>query len=508
MANRKGIFVCSSLLLALSSCAGGKGLFQLYENGPLAEDPIPEIVGQGYRRDSTFGTIHTSDRGDLSSDLATIYSYGAARRVMPSTGRQRLTVIPVDFATYPGADLGEGAIDNIRKAFFGDGNGNQYYSVAEYYDKSSFHRFQLEGDVDDQWFRPSATYEKLVSLPTPKQTKPALETIYREAFQWHNETYPDNELEAGDPIFFVYSAPYSGMDDGKTDRNNMMWAFVINDPAPIGWSSYHMFHVNGDSQVDAHTNIHEFGHMLGLIDYYDTDSTVDPSPCSPLGRMDMMDCSIGDHGAFSKMLLNWTMPYVVNDSCEITIRPQEGNGDCILVTNSWNGTPFDEYLLLELYTPSYLNSFDAKGERSDGVRLMGRPGVKITHVDARLGVYNDRNKAPLRYLEGNELGSNSVDFYQNNNGTVSGSVVTPKRDNFLLRTLYRSATSKALPAYFVSSDADVDRDYEGITVRYRDVLFGAGDTIQGYALNSKGVLPYSIHIDELTSTYAKISFRK
>ena len=513
MAGKKGILVVfATMVVSLSSCVA-KGIYNPFQNPTLVSEPLPEVVAQGYSRPSTYKTVSSTDVSDIGTTLSDIYSFGSKRKVIPSTGRSKITVIPVDFAAYPGSNLGEGAFDDIRKAFFGDRGGNQFYSVKEYYDKSSFHRFQIEGDVVPEWFRPSRTYEYLAGLPNASRTKSALVEIYGEGLAWYNERFPDAPLESGDPIFFVYSAPYSGMDGGVSDRGNMMWAFVINDPAPIGWSSYHMFHVDGDGKVDAHTDIHEFGHMLGLIDYYDTDSASDPSPCSPLGRMDMMDCSLGDHDAFSKLLLGWTKPYVVNDSCEITIRQGEGNGDCILLTNDWNGTPFDEYLLLELYSPSYLNAFDAKNTRAEGTRLMGRPGIKIYHIDARLGIYADRSKSPLSYLEGGKLGGNSIDFYQTNNGRALGANVRPKRDGFLLRTLPVNATSQELPAYFIASDKDSDVALEGATLRYRDVLFGQGQGFDGdsygfFRFNGKGQLPFTFQIKELTSTYATISFAK
>ena len=510
---RNAITLTFFALTALVSCAASRGVYLPFENPKLEEDPISEVVGQGYHRSSVYSTVSSTDRPNIESSLASIYSYGSKRRVIPSQGRNKITVIPVDFSTYPGSNLGEEALNNIKKAFFGDSNGNQYYSVKEYYDKASFHRFQIEGEVASEWFRPSLSYEYLASLPNANRTKAALVDIYNEALAWHNAKDPENPLVSGDPVFFVYSAPYSGMDGGASDRGNMMWAFVINDPAPIGWSSYHMLHPNGDNQVDAHTNIHEFGHMLGLIDYYDTDSSSDPSPCSPLGRMDMMDCSLGDHDAFSKMLLGWTKPFAVDGNCEITIRQSSGNGDCILLTNDWNGTPFDEYLLIELYTPSYLNAFDAKAERSSGARLMGRPGVKVYHVDARLGVYSDRSKSPIRYLSAGPLGGDSIDFFQNNNGRSGGDTIRPKRDGFLIRTLPVHASSQALPSFFIASDADNDVAYEGATVRYRDVLFGQGQgfgngSYDFFQFNSKGALPYEFTIKELTSTYATISFAK
>ena len=54
----------------------------------------------------------------------------------------------------------------------------------------------------------------------------------------------------------------------------------------------------GYGKVDAHTYIHEMGHMLGLPDYYDYSFK-----SSPTGMYDMQDNNVGDHNPFSKMHL-------------------------------------------------------------------------------------------------------------------------------------------------------------------------------------------------------------
>jgi len=61
--------------------------------------------------------------------------------------------------------------------------------------------------------------------------------------------------------------------------------------------------------IDAHMLVHETGHMLGLEDYYSYSGL--ENPC---GGVDMMDLNVGDHDAYSKMVLGWVNPYVVDGS--------------------------------------------------------------------------------------------------------------------------------------------------------------------------------------------------
>ena len=107
----------------------------------------------------------------------------------------------------------------------------------------------------------------------------------------------------------------------------------------------------------------------------------------------MMDYNIGDHGAYSKYLLNWTSPYVVDGSLSsttINLKPFESSGQFILLSDNFNDSPYDEYILIEYYTPTGLNQKDTAGY-ADGLNTYTQSGVKISHVDSRilLDVLND-----------------------------------------------------------------------------------------------------------------------
>ncbi len=167
------------------------------------------------------------------------------------------------------------------------------------------------------------------------------------------------------------------------------------------WASvYFMSEGYGDalSEVDAHTFIHETGHILGLDDYY----TYDYDDYGAAGGLDMMDYNVLDHNAYTKYLMEWTSPIVVDNtkaSTSITLAPFESSGEFVLINNAWNGSPYDEYLLLEFYTPTGLNQSDSAEEYANGVQGFTVPGIKIYHIDSRLGKYSASTGAFSSYTD-------------------------------------------------------------------------------------------------------------
>ena len=96
--------------------------------------------------------------------------------------------------------------------------------------------------------------------------------------------------------------------------------------------------------------------------------------------INMMDLNIGDQDSFSKMALGWVTPYVVTDSCTVTIKPNESSGDCIVLADHWNGTAFDEYLVLDLQTPTGVNESDASASYNTRPMYYSYPGIRMLHV--------------------------------------------------------------------------------------------------------------------------------
>lgn len=93
----------------------------------------------------------------------------------------------------------------------------------------------------------------------------------------------------------------------------------------------------------------------------------------------MMDANVGDHNPFSKLLLGWIEPLVVTQAMSLNLNPYISSGQAYIITDDWNGTLFDEYIIAMYYTPTgFYQGFD-------DFFFDGRSGLVLYHVDARYG---------------------------------------------------------------------------------------------------------------------------
>ena len=102
----------------------------------------------------------------------------------------------------------------------------------------------------------------------------------------------------------------------------------------------------------------------------------------------MMDNNIIDHNMYSKYILNWATPCSAWAIVKYTSVPLKAVAISFLINNNWNGHAYDEYILIEYYTPTGLNQHDSMGEgygKGDKkVAGFNVPGVRIYHVDSRI----------------------------------------------------------------------------------------------------------------------------
>jgi M6 family metalloprotease-like protein len=354
-------------------------------------ESIPSDAGY-YRADFTKYTTH---------DLGQKSYYGA--HTLKPVGRQKVLVVPVIIKGYE-SNATEANRSRIEKAFFGKSSETGWESVSSYFYKSSRGYLEISGVVTP-WYTSGLTPSALVNLSyngaDDGGTIEMCDRVVNFAIQQgYKMTDFDNDQDGFiDAIYMIYSCPNSQNKDYKNKTiNDTMWAFTYWDysninnantrkpvPNTYAWSSYDFMN-EGESvgiSIDAHTYIHEFGHVLGLQDYYDYDGKH-----FPMGCVDMQDYNVGDHNAFSKFTLGWTRPYVVTDDCTITIKPATTHGHSIIIRNpnySWNNSAFDEYLILELLTPDVLWEQDSTYKYPKfNNRTFQSPGVRLMHADGRL----------------------------------------------------------------------------------------------------------------------------
>lgn len=423
-----------------------------------------------------------------------------------STGEAKILVIPVYFSDMPLTRLKkseEETIEDIRKTFFGTSSETSYWeSVSSFYQKSSYNKLNITGKVSSFCKIDKSLNEvaKMTSLADPTYY------VLRNAVSWYKNNYDDiNDFDLDgdgyiDAVWLVYANKFYSSSESATQYSgftsaakDLLWAYTYWDynqspsqSSPVAncyaWASSHFMYSGTSSGVDAHTFIHETGHMMGLDDYYDYDS--DTSKLSPAGGLDMMDCNIGDHNAYSKYLLGWATPSLVKEEGEYTLTPFQNEGCSLLIPASldeFSYSPFSEYLLIEFYTPTGLNKLDAQAAYCGYYpKMFTRFGVKIYHIDSRL-IYINRKTNKFVYT--NSFDSSKVSAYTGYSiaasNTCSDSIDSSIK---LLRLLSGNGNNNNFYGFSGPRDA-TDAD-----------LFINGDGISSFSFNSGYSLDYKISV--------------
>lgn len=428
---------------------------------------------------------------------------------MPHTGNQKVLVVPIDFSDYPSSSLRggtDGSLDNIRKLFFGDSESTCWESVSSFYDKSSYGKLSISGTVTP-WFRAT---NRASDYSRNSATKNVTDNLSYQAVSWVKENtdisldeYDCDNDGYIDAVWLVYSAPY--VESSASGNADLWWAYTTwnslnsqdrleGGPKVVAysWASYDFMFESGYSKPDAHTYIHETGHLLGLDDYYDVSS----NRRSPLGGLAMMDCNIGDNDPFSKYLLGWTKPTVITEPGEYHLKPFESSGEFILIPLSYADNPYGEYIILQYYTPTGLNEFDAVKTYINGLRMYTRPGILMYHVDNRLGRFTYSRETGT-YSSWNNTYYNDIDFYRTNS-----SLFKPVNSNSPYYS-YANSTSQALLSLVAANDVSLYNAENRIGYADDRSLFQLGYSFVPNSLSHKGhcgtVIPYGFEVSELTT---------
>ena len=332
----------------------------------------------------------------------------------PNKGNSKLLVIPIwftDSSDYIDPANKEIIREDIRLSYFGNEEQTGWESVSTYYKKDSYNKLNIIGEVSE-WYecnKPSTDYYDEVYGGN--------ETNYlvKKAVEWYKtsnnlENLKDFDQDGDgylDGVMLIYGCPDCEQLLIKEASN--LWAYAywlqngslrnVNNPGPNAffWASYDFLYSSGETAlaktgkteyghgdtknllIDAHTFIHEMGHILGLVDYYDYSYQTQPA-----GFFSMQDGNIGDHDAFSKIALGWVTPYVVKESCTLTFKNLAQGGECVLLSPTYYSSPFDEYILIEYYAPIGLNEHDVLYSYADNNKGPNYHGARIWHVDARM----------------------------------------------------------------------------------------------------------------------------
>ena len=314
---------------------------------------------------------------------------------IPATGHPKVLVVPIGFPDLSFNNPNQ-VVNQLDQAFNAETT-DPFQSVNEYYLTSSYGLLNLEGVVVAP-YKTQYTYSYYENLSD--QGLDANTVIIDELMTALDDTIDFSDFDLNDDgtldgLYMIYNHPAEGW-------NSFWWAYLYEyfgnqqfddvEVTSYVWMPYELTMFN--NQIDASTIIHETGHKLGLEDYYDYAQDDGSGNEWGLGGADMMDSTLGDHNPFSKLLLGWIQPKVVTESMDLTLKPFSTSGDAYIITDDWNGSLFDEYLLAMYYTPTGLY------QGFDDYFFDGQSGMILYHVDARLGPNSSPNY-PTYFLNNN-----------------------------------------------------------------------------------------------------------
>lgn len=447
-----------------------------------------------------------------------------------SVGENNLLVVPLKIKGYEEYATSEN-LKKINDSFFLEDSLNTlgYYSLSEYYKISSYNKLNIKGEVTP-WIDLDLTTKEISSssisnytldcgtyFPTEKAINYIKENLNIDLTKYDNDK--DGFI---DGVYFIYGCP-TFLDDSSLSPSTF-WNFtyynVLNkDKASISspvlmtysWSSFDMLSKGSDkAKLDTHTYIHEFGHQLGLNDYYDTSNSGGLNPyTSPMGGLDMMDNNVGDHSAFSKFALGWINPFVVSGdigSVEVEIRSLIESGECIILpTSNYNNTPFDEYLMIEYIKNDSINKVDSTNGYpstfyTDGriIRFYSKNGIRITHIDARSVDTN------LDYTD--NINDMVMTKFSNTASTKQGYYCPLNNNSYVLTSLISANSSRnTLGTFFVANNTDLYNASSTIDFTSNSNSSRASSLpYNSNRFNDGNVFNYSIKIDSISESKASI----
>lgn len=458
------------------------------------------------------------NKGVSGQEYLDYYSDVYRCEFFPSTGTPKMLVVPVLFSDTNVSTLmhdSETIFSDLDKTFNGGKEETGWESVSSFYKKSSYGKLDMSADIYNDWIRLDKTLEEVMALDIKTYKDPTWYVVDYVVEVLKNQEIDLSQYDSNldgfiDGIWLVYGVRnYAHYLNASDEMMNLLWAYTFweNNNSPVVgnpkanvycWGSYDFMYEGLNSKsplkLDAHTFIHETGHMLGLDDYYDYDET---SRLNPAGCLDMMDYNIGDHNAYSKFLLGWVEPQVFNfKSGSYELKPFESSGDCLLVSTSSlnNISPLEEYLLIEFYTPTGLNSFDATYNYSEKYPLMfTQKGVKIYHIDARLGEFI-RSPHGL-WLYGRYIRNYSMDDIRNETDLKS-----VYYDIFASNTSSRSYKENYKILNLISSNSPNQDYYYNRTYAKNKDLFVRDSVIKDYEFNDGNILNFELVVSNIDTT--------
>lgn len=398
----------------------------------------------------------------------------------------------------------EQVLEDLNTLLFDTGKNTDYLSVKQYYELESNYEMTISGDIADEWCEINHSSKEYL-YHGQSGVVSSTRQIVDLALDWYmtkyNKTYHDfdsNNDGIIDNLMIYYGSHYVGAPQTAQEMSQAGRAYVANvskyaskDYCRYSFMScFNMYNLKSNvtdvvnvskgiadlssRALNPSTSLHEIGHLFGLKDLYDT---VIDSQIFPAGRATMQDYEIGAHDPYSLMSLGWLKPYIfdssdatLDDEITITINDLQSSGDLLLLTPRWNetDTPFDEYILLDLFTPTGINEYNFSSFNA---------GIRIFHINATLdtnGIHKYSNSSESVSAGDNKV-MNLVHYIRNDTSSAYGRDALP----FSNETMFYSGDTFTLDKYqsqFINKTTMDNGEYLGWSVLIDSIVNNGNGT--------------------------------
>lgn len=352
-------------------------------------------------------------------------------------------------------------------------------SVRDYFRCQSSGKFVPSFDVVGPVMldHPRAYYGTNNSLGNDKNAASMISEACKKAYSMELADFTDYDNDGDGVVDFVYIV-YAGSDEAQTGIDECVWSHSSNISLTLGDMKIERYACSGELVVDLPvvggigTFVHEFSHVLGLPDFYNTrdeDFTIDAWSVMDYGVYNAEGFVPCSYTSFEKYSLGWLPMEELKDTMDVSLSTVEevGKGYRAFVSDEDTAS----YYVFETIRKEGWN------------RYAPAEGLLITHVDYlksawannrvnagdyhRYYVVPANNRYSYKYLDGQLYGVDNHSFTLQSvpaSVTLSGDMM-----NKPLTDIYYTEEGK-VDFHFEDHSADEEEDEEEI-IEETDVTY-------------------------------------